>query len=357
VEESLISVEEAYSAIDSQNTRAVSSLNSLVTSRLDADDHVFGAMSKLALRTRPPPPQTVDPQTIQHWCDTLARLRESEASAKVDAAMHNQISELLLSDQGLFDDDVHLAQQEADLDAEIAGLRAEIGSVVEMAVASQLKKPILGLARSSRQDGVLAQHEWLCYILATLEHMINHLHTLGSCTEDLAAYTKAFGEVSAAWRLVDESDSTRKPSTGNTSPNNNNTTRLSRTRNNSSSALTSSATQPSVDFAAQIFRRFAIPTPASTGPSLSALAAASSAADARLQSQYITATAATAEIVGKALDKQRRDWQNVSQPIYAFSEHATVKLMPVGMEESIKDLDNDIERTANSLDGIERSNQ
>jgi hypothetical protein len=353
VEESLLSVEEAYSAIDKQNARAVSSLNSTASDRLDADDQVFNAISKLALRTKPPPPQSVDPRVMESWCDNLVRLRENAATAKLDAAIQNHMCDLLLSEEFQRAQHGDHADGEADLASELSSLRGEIGSVVEMVVSSQLRRPIVNIARTSRQRAVLAQHEWLCYVLATLEHMINHIHMLGTCTDDLAAYTKAFGEVSEAWRAVEKSKVSQPAAASNTG-----NPRHTRTRTNSAAAGQVLSASPSADLAATVFRRFDItaPTSSSSALSIDALAAAATAAESRLQTQYASATVATGELLGKALDKQRRDWQNVSRPIYAFSDHATVRLMSSTMEESIKQLDGEIERTAKSLEGVERLN-
>jgi len=140
--------------------------------------------------------------------------------------------------------------------------------------------------------------------------------------------------------------------------NSSNNVRPTRARTNSAVAGQGSSTSTStIDLAAVVFRRFSINVPSSSSaPSLDALASAAAAADSRLQSQYATATSATGELLGKALDKQRRDWQNVSRPIYSFSNHATVRLMPASLEDSIKKLDNEIESTAKALEGVEKSN-
>jgi predicted transcriptional regulator len=339
-------LKDKFSDVDKQTTRAMSSLNTLITERLRADDDVLQALSNLASKTAPSSQSgSVDPSTIDQWCQALIMLRESETNSHIDAALNNHICDIIESGGG--SQQSRHVHDEADLHAELRTLREEIPSVVELVVASSLRQPLLRLMRGTRHQAIVRQSEWLHYILDTFGHMINQLHLISSHATKLHAYSHALSEVRSALDALQNPNSSSTssavtpPTTSYAGP--------SRPMHARSDSRAGASAAGNVSLAEQTCKRFAI-----SRPSASALEAASASATAKMLEQYATATSTTQEVISKALDEQSRNLESALGELYAHSRYASVELLPRDLERDVKALDEAIAATVVGLEGAEK---
>lgn len=148
---------------EKKTSQAMSYLLSYTADRLSSDDKILEAMSKLATRTMPAPGPGVDGKTVEQWIRTLISLREREAKARIDATLRTYLLEYangLATTDRVGDTNQDLEEAEADLKS----LYKEIGSVVEMAVTQEIRRPLLGLLRKSQEQSRNSQHDWLNYV-------------------------------------------------------------------------------------------------------------------------------------------------------------------------------------------------
>lgn len=328
---------EDFDAAFKHSSRAVSSLTSLTTERLGADDEVLAALSKLAPKTMPESKEEASSEKIEKWTKALSVMREQEANTRIDAMINQNILELFQSGEhtsGAIDETL----QKESIESELQSLRDEIGSVVELVVGSEFRQPLLRLYKSSKNQAQNSQHEWLGYVLATMEHMIRQLDEMAICASDIRSFNNTLTEIRTVFL-----DIVGGPAADDKSP------QLQRSENKTSSLKSdtrrsgeSRVAASSTNLAEQIFRRFSI----AGGVETRSLERASEADANKLQAQYSMAAISTAEVVGKSLEEQRKELQLVLNQLYAFSEFATVHLLPKDVEETVQGLDDAIGETA-----------
>jgi hypothetical protein len=344
------SLRENFGDIDKQSSRAMTSLNSVVTERLRADDDVLQALSNLTSKTIPAKQAgMVDSMTIEQWCHALTMLRESETNSKIDAAITNYICDTIESG----DEETSNGQPSsiAELEAELRTLREEIPSVVELVVASELRQPLQRLMQSSRQQSITSQTEWLHYVLDTFTHMINQLNLMTNHATKLHAYTAAVAKVRSAFDSLKTDDSSLTSPDPPASIVHQGPSRAAmhaRSDSRTASSAAAAAAANNGTLAEQTCKRFAIPR-----PTTEAFKNASDAAITKIQEQYTTAAALTAELVAKAMDEQQQNVQGVMGQLYGHSRFAAVELLPREVEVGVETLDGAIAVTARGLENAE----
>jgi hypothetical protein len=165
LEEAISSVEEELSAADKKTIRAMFSLNSLVDERLKADDQVLEALSKLAARAIPQSSNTVDPNTVDQWTRALVSLRETATKTRFETALQRYVYEAANAEDMSNDATSNSTPGKDEQEAQLEALREEILSVVELAVASEFRTPLLQTLKASQVHARNSQHDWLEYVM------------------------------------------------------------------------------------------------------------------------------------------------------------------------------------------------
>ena len=164
MEEAISSVNEELNSADKQTTRAVSSLNALVSERLAADDQVLEALSKLAARAVPQDTKAVDADTAEQWSRALVSLRETAAKSRFEAALQEYVWEVASSGGKLKAAASDSTPAKEEVEGELKALRDEIGSVVELVVGHEFREPMLTTLKASQEQARNSQHGWLEYV-------------------------------------------------------------------------------------------------------------------------------------------------------------------------------------------------
>jgi hypothetical protein len=343
VDETALSLEEDFNIAFKHSNRATYSLNSLTSERLGADDEVLAALSKLAPKTMSHSSEGTTIEKIEQWTRALSAMREQEANARIDTMINQNILELVSTGQHTNGADEILQKEE--IESELKSLRDEIGSVVDLVVGSEFHQPLSRLLRNSKGQSQNSQHEWLGYVLATMEHMIRQVDEMSLCASDIRSYNNALAEIHSAFSSIADAPQGDKKmtQTSNNAPS---------VANDARRGVDSRSTASSTNLADQVFRRFGI----SGRMEGASLETACEIGISKLQAQYSSAANSTAEVVGKSLEEQRKELQLVLKQLYAFSEFSSVQLLPKDVEEAVQGLDDAIGETVVTLSSAESGN-
>ncbi|KAF2663219.1 hypothetical protein BT63DRAFT_129491 [Microthyrium microscopicum] len=345
VEDLVNSIEEEFSIATKQSAKAVSSLTSQISERLGADDQILAALSKLAPRTMPLSKEAVTVPTVDGWSRALASLREQDTKARIDTLINEAICDYMEEPgaANISDEDTNLE----DLEAEVESLRSEIGSVMELVVGSDYRQPLVKAIRTNQKHSQSSQHEWLEYVLATLEHMVNQLEVISACSVDLRNHNSVLSEISSTFAELFEPNAT-SGSEKSASP----LSKMQSARPGLASRADSKSASSNINLAEQVFRRFAIPGRVGAP----ALETATVASKARLHEQYASAATSTADVVNKAIDEQKKALQSALKQLYASTTYSSVQLLPEDVERDVQGLDDAINETVAALSSAENGN-
>jgi hypothetical protein len=346
-------IQESISDGDRQSGRAVSQVQSQVQERLTADDAVLEALAKLAPKTIPGASSPlVSEDSVNRWSSTLVSLRAAETRARIDASYHDAVQDLAQSSSRRKPNGTHAPPlRKAEVEAELATLRDEIRSVIELVVASEFKTPLGRAMKSARYYRQTNQLEWLHYVLTTLEHLAQQVELMNNHAGTLRSYNQALAEIRSAYAAVNappaaaaaagQTAETRTPVSA-TNP-------MFRPRHERTNTNTSS---PTVNLIPQVLQRFGIP-PSHFSP-ITALSAVSSQATQRLIAQHGIAGKTTAELLSRSQDERSRDLQALLGSLQANSNFASIRLSDRSLTTKIDKLDRDIAELANAMSSADK---
>ncbi|KAI9710351.1 MAG: hypothetical protein M1820_002846 [Bogoriella megaspora] len=333
---------EAQSLLDGED--------SFVKDILQSDDRLLAGLSKLMPKLQQPQDLDIRMTKVEEWCRAVVALRTAEITERIEAAtLYRKINGTPENTQnGQLSE---LQDEEAALTTEINTLKAEIDSVISMAVDYELRQPVSSALRESQGEVANAQKEWLIYIGASLDFMKTRLDTLEAYTRDAHAYSKALKEFSDF--LLEEGSSVTK-SSQEKKRKSRDLRALVNPQTGLREFLLGKGPQREESPVEKLLRRLDIrqSDQSSEGTRL-ALDTAADDRLIRLQGHYESTERSMLKSLSKSLSSADDDLQGLLRSAYAFTDFSGTKLESTKSRVRIEELEKAIDDAARDMGRIE----
>lgn len=166
-------------------------LKSYVAERLSSDDQILSRLPNMVSTIVNEAEISEDEKSVEQWCKAIISFRTAEVKARVDTVYLNSVSEQT-DDDSASASDVELQQRKDALQAEMEELHAEVGSIADMVVEHELRKPMMDVKQGREKQQRLARTAWLNYVQCSDLCQGTRLTALGALHPGLHGQTSGY---------------------------------------------------------------------------------------------------------------------------------------------------------------------